>query len=77
MQGAGVYVHIRYGAFVALDIFGGTNMRIVHVIRLFSACYRLAGFSGLIACAKYLCGALTLDDFTSDSSDFALGGYDG
>lgn len=42
-------------------------------IRLFFACYRLAGFTGLKACAKYLSGALSLDPLDSKSS-VLLGG---
>lgn len=42
-------------------------------IRLFFACYRLAGTTGLIACAKYLCGTLRLDPLDPKSS-VLLGG---
>lgn len=41
--------------------------------RLFSECFKLAGFTGLKACAKYLCGALRLDHLDPKSSVF-LGG---
>ena len=43
VQGAAVYVHIRYGAFVALDISEVLFMGIVSVIRLFRECYSIAG----------------------------------
>lgn len=42
-------------------------------IRLFSECFRLAGFTGLIACVKYLCGVLQLDHLDSKSSVFTGG----
>ena len=42
-------------------------------IRLFFACYRLAGAAGLKACFKYLCGALPLDPLDLKSS-VLLGG---
>ena len=42
-------------------------------IRLFFACYRLAGVAGLKACFKYLCGALPLDPLDPKSS-VLLGG---
>ena len=41
-------------------------------IRLYSACFRLAGMAGLIACTKYLCGALKLDEISQKSSDFPV-----
>ena len=41
-------------------------------IRLFRECFRLAGYTGLIACAKYLCGLLPLDHLDPKSS--VLGG---
>ncbi len=41
-------------------------------IRLFRECFRLAGYTGLIACAKYLFGLLPLDHLDLKSS--ALGG---
>ena len=63
-----VHVLIPYGAFVALDILEVSNMGLFSKIRLFSACYRLAGVTGLIACAKYLCGVLQLDHLAPKSS---------
>ena len=42
-------------------------------IRLFRECFRLAGYTGLIACAKYLCGTLRLDPLDPKSS-VLLGG---
>lgn len=71
-----MYVHIRYAPFVALEIFGGVSMDFVRFIRLFSECYKIAGFDGVKACVKYLCGALILDDPGLKSSDFSLGGSD-
>lgn len=76
VQGAVGYAHIRYAAFVALEIFGGVFMRFIRWIRLFSECYKIAGLRGVKACAKYLCGVLQLDDSEVKSSDFSLGGCD-
>ena len=45
-------------------------MAIKRIFTLYSACYRLNGFDGLISCTKYLCGALKLDDIPQKSSDF-------
>ena len=42
-------------------------------IRLFRECFRLAGRTGLIACAKYLCGSLPLVPLDPKSS-VLLGG---
>lgn len=39
-------------------------------IRLFRECFRLAGYTGLIACAKYLFGLLPLDHLDPKSSVF-------
>lgn len=47
------------------------------VIRLFSECFKLAGVGGLIACGKYLFGALKLSDLDSKSSVFQAGDFDG
>ena len=68
-----VYVHIPYGVFVALDFLEVSNMGLYSKIRLFSECFKIAGVAGLIACAKYLCGALRLDHLDPKSSVF-LGG---
>ena len=68
-----VYSHIRYGAFVALEILGGIIMGLFYKIRLFRECFRLAGSAGLIACAKYLCGLLPLDHLDPKSSVFPGG----
>ena len=68
-----MYVHIRYGVFVALDIFGGAKMAKVSKIKLLFACYRLAGMTGLLACCKYLCGRIVLDEIPLKSSDFSGG----
>ena len=51
-------------------------MGILYWITLFSECYKLAGWRGVKACAKYLCGALVLDDYEVKSSDFSPGGSD-
>ena len=48
-------------------------MGIVSKIRLYSECFKLAGFSGVIACSKYLCGRLVLDELPLKSSDFSVG----
>ena len=48
-------------------------MGIYSKIRLFSECFKIAGTAGLIACAKYLSGALRLDHLDPKSSVF-LGG---
>ena len=48
-------------------------MGLLFKIRLFRECFRLAGRTGLIACAKYLCGALRLDPLDPKSS-VLLGG---
>lgn len=68
-----MYVHIPYGVFVALDFLEVSNMGLYSKIRLFSECFKIAGTAGLIACAKYLCGALRLDHLDPKSSVF-LGG---
>jgi len=70
-----VYSHIRYAPFVALDILRGVFMGFLGIIRLFSECYKLAGGTGLIACAKYLCGALRLSDLDEKSSVFFEGDF--
>ena len=46
-------------------------------IRLFSACYRLAGGVGLIACLKYSLGLMQLQQIDPESSVFSPGGLDG
>lgn len=48
-------------------------MGLLRCIRLYSACFRLAGVPGLIACTKYLCGILKLDETTPKSSVFPVG----
>ena len=42
-------------------------------VSLFSECFRLAGFAGLVACAKYLSGALRLPEIELKSSGLLLG----
>lgn len=70
-----MYVYIPYGAFVALVIFGGVFMRVLRWIGIFTECYRLAGFRGVKACAKYLFGQLELDDYAEKCLEFYLDGY--
>ena len=48
-------------------------MGIYSKIRLFSECFKIAGIAGLIACVKYLSGALQLDLLEPKSLVF-LGG---
>lgn len=50
-------------------------MGFIRVIRLFSECFKLAGVSGLIACAKYLTGVLKLQDLDQKSSVFLEGDF--
>ncbi len=50
-------------------------MGFLRIFGLFSECYKLAGCSGLIACAKYLCGALRLSDLDEKSSVFPDGDF--
>jgi len=50
-------------------------MGFLRVIGLFSECYKLAGGLGLMACAKYLCGALRLNDLDEKSSVFTENGF--
>lgn len=68
-----VYSHIRYDPFVALEILEVYNMGLLFKIRLFRECFRLAGRTGLIACAKYLCGLLPLDHLDPKTSVFQGG----
>ena len=51
-------------------------MSLKRCFRLYSACYRLNGFHGLISCTKYLCGALKLDQIPEKSSELAGASYD-
>jgi len=48
-------------------------MGIIRCFRLYRACFNLAGVPGLIACTKYLCGALKLEEMPAKSSDFSGG----
>lgn len=68
-----MYVHIPYGVFVALDFLEVSKMGIYSKIRLFSECFKIAGIAGLIACVKYLSGALQLD-LLDPKSLVSLGG---
>lgn len=51
-------------------------MSIKHCLRLYSACFNLAGFHGLIYCTKYLCGAVKLDKIPEKSSNMAGVSYE-
>ena len=42
-------------------------------LRLYSECFKIGKFAGLIACSKYLCGQLQLDEMTGKSSEFPVG----
>ena len=75
MQGAVSYSHIRYAVFVALDILGGVYMGLRFKIRLFLECFKLAGMTGVRACAAYLSGRLKLDDFSAESSEASEGAF--
>ena len=44
-------------------------MGLLRCIRLFSECFKLAGCSGLISCAKYLFGLLRLPEIPVKSSE--------
>ena len=48
-------------------------MGFVSLFRLFRECFRIAGFTGLIACAKYLFGGSRLPDLDVKSSVFPGG----
>ena len=74
VQGAGVYVHIRYGAFVALDIYGGVIMRVKRWIGVLFECYRIAKWRGVRAWFRYLFGLLELEENAQIVADFYLGG---
>lgn len=76
VEGAEGYVHIRYAAFVALDFLEVSFMGVFQNLWLFFECFKLAKFRGLIACAKYLSGALRLPDLDLKSLEFSLGGSD-
>ena len=73
VQDAAVYAHIRYAPFVALEISGGAFMGFLFKLRLYSECFKIGKFAGLIACSKYLCGQLQLDDLTLKSSEIPVG----
>lgn len=73
VQGAAVYSHIRYASFVALEISGGAFMGFLSKLRLYSECFKIGKFAGLIACSKYLCGKLQLEDLTLKSSEMSVG----
>lgn len=44
-------------------------MGFISKLRLFSECFKIGKFDGLIACAKYLCGTLVLDETMVKSSE--------
>lgn len=48
-------------------------MGFISKLRLFFECFKVAKFTGLIACAEYLSGRLVLDDLPLKSSDFSVG----
>ena len=73
MQCAWLYSHIPHGVFVALDILGGAFVGLRFKIRLFSECFKLAGFTGARACAAFLSGRLQLDDFPVNCSELSEG----
>ena len=43
-------------------------------IRLYSECFKLAGWSGLKACFRFMSGDLKLDENTLKSCNFSEGG---
>lgn len=43
-------------------------------ISLFSACFKLAGWSGIKACFRFMTGDLVLDETTLKSCNFPVGG---
>jgi len=47
-------------------------MGLIRIFYLFSECFSIAGIDGLIACAKYLCGALVLSEIDEKSSVFSV-----
>lgn len=48
-------------------------MGVIRSFSLFLECFRIAGFTGLIACIKYLFGLLLLPDIDMKSSVFEVG----
>ena len=74
VQGAAVYVHIRYGAFVALEIYGGVIMRVFRYIRVLFECYRIGKWLGVRGWFRYLFGQLELEENAQKVADFYLGG---
>lgn len=69
-----MYVHIRYGVFVALDILEVFILGFFGKISLLLECFRVGKFRGFFAGVKYLCGALRLPDLEVKSSVFGVGG---
>ena len=67
MQDAARYSHIQYAPFVAVEISGGAFMSFLSKLRLHSECFKIGKIAGLIACSKYLCGKLQLEDLTLKS----------
>ena len=47
----------------------------VSKIKLVFECYKLAGFFGLVSCAEYLSGRLTLDEIPVKSSEIPVGAF--
>lgn len=52
-------------------------MAFLNWIRLYFECFKLSGSSGIKACFRFMIGSLKLDEISSKSSDFNLGGCDG
>jgi len=42
-------------------------MSFLSKLRLYSECFKIGKIAGLIACSKYLCGKLQLEDLTLKS----------
>ena len=66
-----IYAHTP---FVALDILEVLNMAFSNWIRLYYECFKLAGWSGLKACFRFMTGSLKLDENIIKSCDFFNGG---
>ena len=70
------YVYMRMRPFVALEILEVDSMPKVNIFSLYRECFRTAGVTGLIACTKYLCGALKLEEIPQESLDFPEVAYE-
>lgn len=60
-------------SFCCVGDFWRCYMGFISKLRLFSECFKIGKFAGLIACGKYLCGRLVLEDLPSKSPDFSVG----